>query len=152
MGKKRVFKQTTEEVLKQTETREAVEKKAVKEIKSKKKSVTHAKVYIQSTYNNTIITLTDSGNNVISWASAGSIGFKGPRKATPFAASKVIEALLEKVKNFNIKEVDVFVKGVGGGRDAAIRALANQGLEISYIKDITPIPHNGCRPPKPRRV
>jgi len=90
--------------------------------------------------------------NVIAWASSGMVGFRGPKKATPFAASRIVEVLLEKVKNMGIREVAVLVRGVGSGRDAAIRALANQGLEISSIKDITPIPHNGCRPPKPRRV
>ncbi|OIO51294.1 MAG: 30S ribosomal protein S11 [Parcubacteria group bacterium CG1_02_44_65] len=111
-----------------------------------------AKIYIQSTYNNTIITLTDPNGNIIAWSSAGAAGFKGPKKATPFAASRVIEILLGKVRSLDIREVSVFVRGVGSGRDAAVRALINYGLEISVIKDLTAMPHNGCRPRKPRRV
>jgi small subunit ribosomal protein S11 len=157
MGKKRIVKKTEEELLRETEARETAERKAVQvgRAKGKKKKLgrlERARVYIQSTYNNTIITLTDLQGNVLAWASAGSVGFKGPKKATPFAASRVVKALIEKIKDVELKEVSVFVKGVGSGREAAIRALANQGLEISSIKDVTPIPHNGCRPPKPRRV
>jgi len=157
MGKKRVIKKTEEELLKETEKREGVEKKASQPTKfqGKKKRVGHlerAKIYIQSTYNNTLITLTDVQGNVLAWSSAGSVGFKGPKKATPFAASRVVEALLEKVRSLEIREAVVFVRGVGSGREAAIRALVNQGLEISSIKDVTPVPHNGCRPRKPRRV
>ena len=157
MGKKRVIKKSQEEILKETEVRETAERKAAQtlRLKGKKKRITYlgqAKVFIQSTYNNTLITLTDIDGNVVAWASAGSVGFKGPKKATPFAASRVVEALIEKVKDLDLREVTVFVRGVGSGREAAIRALANHGLEISSIKDVTPIPHNGCRPPKPRRV
>lgn len=157
MGKKRVIKKTEEELLKETEKREAAEKKAARPTPSKgKKSrlgqLTQAKVYIQSTYNNTMITLTDLQGNVVAWSSAGAVGFKGPKKATPFAASRVVEALIEKVRNLGLREVIVFVRGVGSGREAAIRALVNYGLEVSAIKDVTPVPHNGCRPPKPRRV
>ncbi len=157
MGKKRVIKKTEEDVLKETETREATERKAAQTVrpKGKKIKISHleeAKIFIQSTYNNTIITLTDKKGEVVTWASSGSVGFKGPKKATPFAASRVVEALLEKVKNLNIREVTVFVRGVGSGREAAVRALINHGLEVISIKDVTPIPHNGCRPPKPRRV
>jgi small subunit ribosomal protein S11 len=157
MGKKRIVKKTEEELLRETEARETAERKAVQvgRAKGKKKKLgrlERARVYIQSTYNNTIITLTDLQGNVLAWASAGSVGFKGPKKATPFAASRVVKALIEKIKDVELKEVSVFVKGVGSGREAAIRALANQGLEINSIKDVTPIPHNGCRPPKPRRV
>ena len=143
--------------MKEAEDREAVEKKATQSVKSKGGNIKiggsgRALVYIQSSYNNTIVTLTDTQGNVIAWSSAGAVGFKGPKKATPFAASRVIETLIGKVKKLNIREVAVFVKGVGSGRDAAIRALVNHGLEISSIKDMTPIPHNGCRPRKPRRV
>lgn len=157
MGKKRVIEKTKEEILKETEAREAAERKAaqVTRVKSKKGKISQleqAKIFIQSTYNNTIITLTDRKGNVLTWASAGSVGFKGPKKATPFAASRVVEALLEKVKNLTLKEVAVFIRGVGSGREAAVRALIGHGLEISLIKDVTPVPHNGCRPPKPRRV
>jgi small subunit ribosomal protein S11 len=157
MGKKRVIKKTEEEVLKETEAREVTERKAAQTArpKGKKRKISHleeAKIFIQSTYNNTIITLTDKHGKVVTWASSGSVGFKGPKKATPFAASRVVEALLEKVKNLDIREVSVFVRGVGSGREAAVRALINHGLEVVLIKDVTPIPHNGCRPPKPRRV
>ena len=157
MGKKRVIKKTEEELLKETEKREDVEKKASQAVPSKKKKgkfghFEYVKIYIQSTYNNTMVTMTDPNGNVLAWSSAGSVGFKGPKKATPFAASRVIEALMEKVRNLEIREAMIFVRGVGSGRDAAIRALVNQGLEISSIKDITPVPHNGCRPRKPRRV
>lgn len=157
MGKKKVIKKTEEELLKEAEDREAAEKKATQSVKSKGGKIKidgsgRALIYIQSSYNNTIVTLTDTQGNVIAWSSAGAVGFKGPKKATPFAASRVIETLIGKVKKLNIREVAVFVKGVGSGRDAAIRALVNHGLEISSIKDMTPIPHNGCRPRKPRRV
>jgi len=149
MGKKKVIKETTEEILKEGEVREATIKKK-KEIKAKILAV--ANVYIQSSYNNTIVTITDLNGEVVASESAGAVGFKGPKKATPFAATKVIDSLMNKIQRLTLKEVNVFVKGVGSGREAAIRALVANGLEILSIKDITPIPHNGCRPPKPRRV
>jgi len=148
MGKKKVIKQTTEEALKEGEALESVKKRK----EAKAKHVELANVYIQSTYNNTIVTITDSKGDVVAGESAGAVGFKGPKKATPFAATRVVESLLAKVQNIGMKNVNVFVKGVGSGREAAIRALAANGLEILSIKDITPIPHNGCRPPRPRRV
>lgn len=116
------------------------------------KRITEGRVYISSSYNNTVITLTDSAGNVVSWASAGSIGFKGTKKATPFAASKVAEAVSQSIKKLGMQKIAVFVKGVGGGRDSAIRSLVARGLDISSISDVTPIPHDGCRPPKARRV
>lgn len=149
MGKKRVIKETTEKVLEEKEKREARVKKK-KEVKGKK--LDRANVYIQSTYNNTIVTITDLKGDVVAGESAGAIGFKGPKKATPFAATKVVGSLMNKLQRIGPKEANVFVKGVGSGREAAIRALAANGLDILSIKDITPIPHNGCRPPKPRRV
>jgi small subunit ribosomal protein S11 len=149
MGKKRVIKQTTEEVLKEKEVREATAKKK-KEIKGKK--LDQANVYIQSTYNNTIVTVTDLKGDVVAGESAGAIGFRGPKKATPFAATKVVDSLINKIQKIGLREANVFVKGVGSGREAAVRALAANGVEILSIKDVTPIPHNGCRPPKPRRV
>ncbi len=154
MGKKRIIQKTPEELLKETEAQEKQTEKAgrKKGQKSKARSLGRGRVYIQSSYNNTLITVTDAQGNVVAWSSAGSVGFKGPKKATPFAASKVIETLMNKIRDLDIKEVAVFVKGVGSGRDAAVRALVNQGLEISMIKDVTPIPHNGCRQRKPRRV
>lgn len=131
--------------------------KAVKTAKRSKKKkaakhVAQGKAYIQATYNNTIVTLTDMNGNVIAWSSAGANGFKGPKKATPYAASVIVKNVVEKVEPHGLKEVNVYVSGVGQGRDGAIRALNAQGLTILSIKDITPIPHNGCRPPRPRRV
>jgi len=156
MGKKRIIKKTEDEILKETEATEKKIAKSTQPKKTKSKNklgeLRSAKVYIQSTYNNTIITLTDMQGNIVAWSSSGAVGFKGPKKATPFAASKVVESLLEKVRDANLREIWVFVKGVGSGRDAAIRAFVNYGLEISKIRDITPVPHNGCRPRKPRRV
>lgn len=149
MGKKRVIKETTEKILEEKEKREARVKKK-KEIKGKE--LDKANIYIQSTYNNTIVTISDLKGDVVAGESAGAIGFKGPKKATPFAATKVVDSLINKIQKIGLKEAYVFVKGVGSGREAAIRALAANGLDILSIKDITPIPHNGCRPPKPRRV
>ena len=149
MGKKKVFKETTEEILKESEVTEA-KMKGKKEAKSQK--LEQANVYIQATYNNTIITITKLNGEVAATESAGAVGFKGPKKATPFAASRVVESLLNKVGRAGMKEVYVYVKGVGSGREGAIRALAANGLDILSLKDITPVPHNGCRPPKPRRV
>jgi len=108
--------------------------------------------YIQSTYNNTIVTLTDLNGNALGWSSAGNCGFKGPKKSTPYAASIVVKNAAERVKDTGLKELNVFVKGVGSGRDSAIRALNANGFQVLAIKDITPLPHNGCRQPKPRRV
>lgn len=120
--------------------------------KSLKKMVAKGQAYIQSTYNNTIVTLADDNGRVLAWSSAGSIGFKGTKKSTPYAASLIVKNVVEKVKKLGLKEVNVFVKGIGSGRDSAIRSLAQQGLTINAIKDVTPVPHNGCRQPKPRRI
>ncbi len=120
--------------------------------KIKRKNIAKGRIYIKSTYNNTIVTLTDLNGAVIAWSSAGLVGFKGAKKATPYAATNIVNALLEKTKKIGLKEVDVYVKGIGSGRESAIRAIAANGLSISSITDVTPVPHNGCRPPKPRRV
>jgi len=129
-------------------------KKLIK--KKKKKTAKIVKVgraYIQATYNNTMITLTDSNGDVISWASAGLAGFKGAKKATPYAAQIITKIAAQKAKEeYGLQEVSVFVSGVGTGREAAIRALNANGLDVTAIKDVTPVPHNGCRPKKPRRV
>jgi small subunit ribosomal protein S11 len=117
-----------------------------------RKSVPRGKAFIKSTFNNTIITLTDPNGNVLSWGSAGTANFKGSRKSTPFAAQVAAEATAREALNLGMKRVEVWVKGPGSGREAAIRSLQAAGLEISAIKDVTPIPHNGCRPPKRRRV
>lgn len=108
--------------------------------------------HIQATYNNTVITVSDEKGNTLAWASAGALGFSGAKKATPFAAARVVEALTEKLKRISFDEFQVFVKGVGSGRDSAVRSFANRGFNITMIKDITPIPHNGPRQKKPRRV
>lgn len=150
MGKKRIIKQTEEELLKE---REKIEEAFKKEVRIEpKRRVRVGRIYILSSYNNTLITLTDSEGNVLAQSSAGSIGFKGTKKSTPFAASKVAEAISQKAQKLGINEVEVFVKGIGSGRESAIRSLATRGLEIEAIKDVTPVPHNGCRPPKVRRV
>jgi small subunit ribosomal protein S11 len=110
------------------------------------------RAYIQSSFNNTIVTITDPEGNVLSWGSSGTVGFKGSRKGTPYAAQLAAQDAVKKSQNYGIRQVDVFVKGPGSGREAAIRALQGAGLAVTSIKDVTPIPHNGCRPPKKRRV
>lgn len=120
--------------------------------KKKKIVVKKGQAHVSASYNNTIITLTDQNGNTLVWGSAGAMGFKGPKKATPYAAEVICREIIAKAKTVGLEEVDVFVKGVGAGREGAIRALHSNGLNIMSIKDVTPIPHNGCRPPKPRRV
>ncbi len=149
MGKKRIIQQTEEELLKE---REKVEAKVTKEVQVAAQKIKEGKIYISSTYNNTIITLTDPQGNVLGWVSSGSIGFKGTKKSTPFAASKIAEAISQVAKKFGVEKVAVLIKGIGSGRESAIRSLATRGLEIVSIADVTPVPHNGCRPPKARRV
>ncbi|MEW5908082.1 MAG: 30S ribosomal protein S11 [Patescibacteria group bacterium] len=117
-----------------------------------KKKISSGILYIQSTYNNTLLNLTDTKGNTIMWTSSGAIGFKGTKKGTPYAASKAAELLAGKALSVGIKELDVMIKGVGAGRESAIRTVASKGIEINSIRDITPIPHNGPRPKKPRRV
>lgn len=124
----------------------------VQKKKKIKNQILKGRANIQCTYNNTIIALADMNGAVLGWSSSGHMGFKGAKKATPYAATQVVAELSEKVKKYGLQEIDVYVKGVGSGREAAIRALANNGFTILSIKDITPIPHNGCRPKKPRRV
>lgn len=127
-------------------------KKQVRKKKRERKHVERGQAHIQSTFNNTLITLTDMDGNALSWSSAGSNGFKGSRKSTPFAAQSATEVAAKAAMEHGLKSVEVFVKGPGSGREAAIRALETAGLKVVSIKDITPIPHNGCRPPKKRRV
>lgn len=117
-----------------------------------KKLVERGCAHIRSSFNNTIVTITDIAGNALSWASAGGLGFRGSKKSTPFAAQMAAETAANAAKEFGLKSVEVFVKGPGSGREAAIRALQTAGLEVNMIKDVTPIPHNGCRPPKRRRV
>lgn len=150
MGKKRIAEKTEEELL---EEREKVEAAVKEEVKTKiSQKIKEGRIYIFSSYNNTIITLTDLQGNTLYWTSAGKIGFKGTKKSTPFAASKVAEAMAEAVQKLGIEKIQILVKGIGSGRESAIRSLAARGLDIISIKDVTPIPHNGCRPPKVRRV
>lgn len=125
-----------------------------KVVKKKKivKQISHGHAYIQASFNNTIVTLTDPNGDVLSWASSGMVGFKGPKKATPYAASQVVKKACEAAAPYGLKEVNVYIKGIGAGREGAIRALNTNGVQVLSIKDTTPLPHNGCRPPKRRRV
>ena len=126
--------------------------KAKKTKRREKKNVLHGQAHIKSTFNNTIVTITDQQRNTLSWASAGNVGFKGSRKSTPFAAQLAAEKAARAAQEHGLQKVDVFVKGPGAGRESALRSLQAAGFTISLIKDVTPIPHNGCRPPKRRRV
>ncbi len=140
MGKKRVAVKKAEEIIK-------------KEIKKKfGQKISEAKLYISSSFNNTILTLTDLNGNVLFWTSAGLLGFKGTKKGTPFAASKAAETMADLILSNKIDKIHILVKGVGSGRESALRSLAAKGVNIVSIEDITPIPHDGCRPPKVRRV
>jgi small subunit ribosomal protein S11 len=125
---------------------------AKKRSKKGKRQVSRGRASIQCTYNNTIVTLTDQNGAVLGWSSSGHLGFKGAKKSTPYAATQVVADVTEKVKKYGLSELDVFVKGVGSGREASVRALSNNGFSLLSIKDITPIPHNGCRPKRPRRI
>jgi len=127
-------------------------KKARRKVKKIKKNIERGQAHIQSSFNNTIVTITDMSGNALSWASSGGLGFKGSRKSTPFASQMAAEEAAKAAMEHGLKSVEVLVKGPGSGREAAIRALQAAGLEITLIRDVTPIPHNGCRPPKRRRV
>lgn len=144
MAKKKTTTENTEE------TKVAEAKPTTQETSSRK--LIKGQAHISASYNNTMLTITDDNGNVIAWSTAGSLGFKGAKKATPYAATKIAETVLEKIKKVGLSEVSVFVRGIGGGREAAIRALANKGLNIISIKDVTPMPHNGCKPAKVRRI
>lgn len=120
--------------------------------KKERKNVEHGSAHIKSTFNNSIVTITDAAGNALSWSSAGALGFKGSRKSTPYASQEAAETAAKTAMEHGLKSVDVYVKGPGAGRESAIRSLQAAGLEITLIKDVTPIPHNGCRPPKRRRV
>ncbi|MBP7331083.1 MAG: 30S ribosomal protein S11 [Desulfotomaculaceae bacterium] len=120
--------------------------------KRERKNIENGVAHIRSTFNNTVVTITDTKGNTLSWASAGGVGFKGSRKSTPYAAQQAAENAAKEAMEHGLKEVEVMVKGPGAGREAAIRSLQAAGLEVNIIKDVTPIPHNGCRPPKRRRV
>lgn len=146
MGKKRVVEQKEEgaEPLGDSSTKKKSRKKITR--------LPSSRIYISASYNNTSITVADPDGNVLVWSSAGSMGFKGPRKSTPYAASKVVEDIFEKLRGIDIGKVFVYVQGIGSGRDAAVRAVAGRGIDILSLRDITPVPHNGCRPRKARRV
>jgi small subunit ribosomal protein S11 len=146
MGKKRVIQKSGDTDA--ARTAESSSKISSREIKR----TDRGRVYIQASYNNTIVSLTDERGNLLAASSAGMLGFRGPKKATPYAATKIVESLGDRIKKHGLKEVEVFVKGIGSGRESAVRSLPTQGLSISSIKDITPVPHNGTRPPKRRRV
>jgi small subunit ribosomal protein S11 len=152
MGKKKVTTQTGDAAVKETKAAVSNATKSASAAKRKAKHVQEGKVYVNATYNNTVVTVTDTTGNVLAWASAGSLGFSGPKKATPFASSKVIAAITEKIQASGPKDISVIVKGIGSGRDSAIRSLINNGFNILSIKDATPVPHNGPRPAKTRRV
>jgi len=146
MGKRRVI------TIEGKEAEDAKQASGKAHKKAKRKSIVKGQIHIKSTYNNTVVTLTDLNGGVIAWGSAGLMGFKGAKKATPYAATNIVNSLLEKTRKVGLRDVDVYVKGIGSGRESAIRAIAANGLNISSITDATPIPHNGCRPKKPRRV
>jgi len=150
MGKKKIIKQTEAELLKETEAVEGAFKRTAEV--SAARRVDRGRIYIAASYNNTMISATDEKGNVIAWASAGALGFKGPKKATPFAAARVAEAITEKIKKAGFSEVEIYVRGIGAGRESAIRTFIAKGMDVKLIKDVTPIPHNGPRPPKVRRV
>ena len=154
MGKKRIIKETKDEVSKEAGTVDLLsdEKKASPKAIKAVQSIKHGCIYVSASYNNVMVTATDDKGNALAWASSGAAGFKGPKKATPFAASKCVENLFEKLAKVSFEDISIYVKGVGGGRDAVLRALAGRGMSITAIRDITPVPHNGCRPRKVRRV
>ncbi len=149
MGKKKVLTQKEGEVLQETAAQENAEKK-ISAVPARR-ATKSGKAFVQATYNNTIVSVADEGGNVLAWASAGALGFKGAKKATPYAASRVVETVIEKIKKSGLQDVTVYVKGIGSGRESAVRTIANS-LNVISVSDITPIPHNGCRPPKVRRV
>jgi small subunit ribosomal protein S11 len=150
MGKKHITEESQEDAIKEKEKVDATLKKESKVALAQR--VSEGRIYISSSYNNTIITLTNAKGQVLASKSAGAVGFKGAKKATSFAASRVSEAIVNICKKLVIEKIEVFIKGVGAGRESAVRTLVNQGLNVVSIKDITPIPHNGVRPKKVRRV
>ena len=153
MGKKRIVKQTEEELARESALLQAkIEKERERDVVPAGMKLARGTAHILATYNNTIITITDERGNALAWSSAGTLGFKGTKKATPFAAARVAEAVAEKARKAGLTELMVLVKGVGSGRESAIRSLSNRGFVINLIKDETPIPHNGPRPKKVRRV
>ena len=150
MGKKHIIATNQEEAIKE---QEKIDKTVEKEVKVKAVAgIQEGKVFVSSSYNNTILTLTNSKGQVLAWKSAGAVGFKGTKKSTSFAASRVAETIANACKKLGIDRLEVLIKGIGAGRESAVRALVAQGINVVSIKDVTPIPHNGCRPKKTRRV
>lgn len=150
MGKKRVAQKTEEELLAEKEEREKAIK-AKEKTSVKKGKIKEGRIYISASYNNTVITLTDQHGNTLAWVSAGSLGFKGTKKATPYAASRVATVIGNKAEKIGVQEIDIYVRGVGSGRNSALKSLSARTIKIRSIRDVTPVPHNGCRPPKIRR-
>ncbi len=148
--------ETAESILGLNENRKIEEPITEAEAKKKKKKIkrqiSKGQAHIKCTYNNTMVMISDMTGGMIGWSSSGLLGFKGAKKATPYAATQVVQDVSEKVKKYGVQELEVFVKGVGSGRESSIRSLANRGFSLVSIKDVTPIPHNGCRPKNPRRV
>lgn len=147
MGKKRIVTKSGEDTTQITEKISTISQKGIAH-----KTIEKGRIYIRASYNNTQMIFTDNSGNVIAWTSSGALGFKGPKKATPYAASKVAEVLLQKISKLGVKSVDVYIEGVGGGRQSALYTLGTKGLNIDLIKDITPVPHNGPKPVNVRRV
>ncbi len=142
----------TEETTATEEGAEVSAEAAAKKKKKSKKQIARGRATIQCTYNNTIITIADMNGNALAWSSSGHMGFKGAKKSTPYAATQVVADVTEKVKKYGVTELEIYVKGVGSGREGSIRALANNGFTLLGIKDTTPVPHGGCRPRRPRRI
>lgn len=149
-------KKTEEETMPETAVEagaaKAAEEGVTKKVKKNKRQILKGRASIQCTYNNTIVSIADLNGAILGWSSSGHLSFKGAKKSTPYAATQVVADVTEKIKKYGVQELEVFVKGVGSGREASIRALANNGFNLVTIKDITPIPHNGCRPRRPRRI
>jgi small subunit ribosomal protein S11 len=150
MGKKKIGTQTGAEAVAQADAIEGAV--AAASAKNVTKKFEKGNVYVKASYNNTIISVTDEKGNIVAWGTAGSLGFKGPKKATPFAASKVVAALTEKLRKAGLQKVTIYLNGIGGGRDSSVRSFVNQGFELLGIHDVTPIPHNGPKPKKVRRI
>jgi len=152
MGKKKIIQPTPEETLKEGADLEAKVESVKQRTASSRRMVPSGFAHVHATHNNTIITMTDERGNVLAWASAGALGFRGPKKATPYSAMRVAEAVAAKTEKLGLRDIRVFVKGIGAGREAALRGLVAARYNVLAVSDVTPLAHNGCRPPRPRRV
>jgi small subunit ribosomal protein S11 len=152
MGKKKVIKPTDEESIKDSEAMEAKAESVKQRGAVTRRVVSQGIAHVHASYNNTIVTLTDDRGNVLAWASSGALGFKGPKKATPYSAMRVADAVAAKTEKLGLRDIHIKVSGIGSGRESALRGLAAAGFNILSITDVTPLPHNGCKPPRPRRV